>query len=560
MTTRRPHTILAALAFAAASALGVSGCTFITGPGGGTSTQGGSPAPSATADSLEGTTSKAYGTEGMAPIGKLAPTIESAAMGIDADTATDERWAKFYEQEPQWGTCEDPKYTSAECATIDVPLKWNDPDGKTISLLISKLPASGEKKGSVLVNPGGPGGSGNQIVAEYGNQVTTEKLRANYDLIGFDPRGVKDSTPIRCLDDEGTDEYVSATFEDSDAGGAKAEEMWKKVTEACKANSGDLLQYVDTYSAARDMDVIRAVVGSKKLDYLGFSYGTYLGATYAELYPTHTGKIVLDGAVDPSITGDEMAAGQAKGFENAMTAFVKWCQEDAEKCPLDGSVEDGKKQVRDFLDSVTATPLTAADGRELTGALATTGVLTPLYGDENWGFLVSALDQAFQGSPDLLLMFADLANERNQDGTFESNGAYAISAVNCLDRQGVIDEKWAEKESERLASKYPSFGAELGGGGLQCKNWPVKGVRTPAPIHAKGSSTIVVIGTTGDPATPYPWAESLNEQLDNSVLLTFEGNGHTAYGRSGGCIENAVDAYFVEDTVPQDGLRCSAQG
>lgn len=495
----------------------------------------------------------------MAPIGKLAPTQQSAAMGIKEDTAKDKRWAKFYNQKANWGKCEDPKYSKAECATIEVPLKWNEPEGKTINLLISRLKASGQSKGSILVNPGGPGGSGNQIVAQYGTESTTEKLRENFDLIGFDPRGVKDSTGIKCLDDKGTDEYVSTTFADTEAGTRDAEAQWKKVTEACKANSGDLLNYVDTYSAARDMDVIRAAVDSEKLDYLGYSYGTYLGATYADLYPGRTGKIVLDGALDPALTADEVAAGQAAGFEESVTSFVEWCQSDGKaNCPLKGGTEEGKKQLKKFLDDTAKKPIKTSSGRELTGALALTGVLTPMYGNENWEFLALALGQAFQGNGDLLLMFADLANERNDDGTFESNGSYAISAVNCLDRQGVVDEKWVEKESQRLAKKYPTFGSDLGGSGTMCQQWPAKGVRTPAPIHAKGSSKIVVIGTTGDPATPYAWAESLNKQLENSVLLTFEGNGHTAYGRSGGCIEDAVDAYFVEGTVPKDGLRCEA--
>lgn len=545
----------AAAALIAATALAASGCSLIAGGQG--SGKKPSASPTASASSLEGTTSSAYGTEGMAPIGKLSPTIQSSAMGIDADTAQDKRWGKFYDQEISWEKCDDPKYSKAQCATVEVPLKWNEPDGKTISLLITKLEASGEKKGSLLMNPGGPGGSGNQSVAQYGSETTTEKLRQNYDLIGFDPRGVKDSAGIECLDDKGTDEYVSTTFSDTEAGSKDAEGAWKKVTKACKENSGDLLQDLDTYSAARDMDVIRQAVGSKKLDYLGYSYGTYLGATYAELYPKRTGKMVLDGAVDPSLTADEVAAGQAAGFEESVTSFVKWCQEGGtQKCPLKGSVEDGKKQIRDFLAEANKNPVKTSSDRELTGALALTGVLTPMYGNENWEFLAMALDQAFQGNGDLLLMFADLANERNSDGTFESNGSYAISAVNCLDRQGVVDEKWVEKESERLAKKYPTFGKDLGGSGTMCQQWPAKGVRTPAPIHAKGSSPIVVVGTTGDPATPYAWSESLNEQLDNSVLLTYEGNGHTAYGRSGGCIEEAVDAYFVEGTVPKDGLRC----
>ncbi|MDO5645216.1 MAG: alpha/beta hydrolase [Dermabacter sp.] len=556
--------VTAIAALAAASALALSSCGYLASlnRGGGSAGSGASPSasqPSVT--TLEGTTSTAFGTDGMAPIGTLATPMESAAMGIDADTASDQRWAEIYAQKPQWGPCEDPAYASAECATVKVPLMWNAPDQGSIDLLISKLATTGtgEYKGSLLINPGGPGGSGNQIVAEYGSSTGTDALRGSYDYIGFDPRGVKDSSGIVCLDDKQTDEYLSATFDtDTEDGRLASEESFATMIEACKANSGELLQYLDTWSAARDMDVIRAVVGSEKLDYLGYSYGTYLGASYAELYPERTGHIVLDAAVDPSITGDEMAAGQAAGFEDSVRAFVTWCQGQADgSCPLEGTVDQGVQKIRDFLDQTAQKPLTMSDGRELTGSLAVTGVLVPMYSSETWPMLAMALQLAFAGNGDLLGMFADLSNERNSDGSYASNGMFAITAVNCLDRLGVIDPEWVQTESERLEERYPTFGGMLGGGGISCEQWPAKPVRVPASIHASGSSTIVVIGTTGDPATPYPWSEALAEQLDNSVLLTFEGYGHTAYGRSGGCIEEAVDNYFINDVTPTDGLTCS---
>lgn len=507
---------------------------------------------------LENSTSKAYGTEGMAPLKSIAPVVESAAYDLGADPAKDERWKKFYDQRADWGKCERAEYQGAECATIEVPLKWNDPEGATLSLLLTRVPATGDdKKGSLLINPGGPGGSGAEHVAAYGSMTISSTVRKQYDLIGFDPRGVKDSDGVQCLDDAETDEMLSTDIPDTEEGKKKAKEWADKLAKACKAKSSDRIQYVDTYSAARDMDVIRAAVESEKLDYLGFSYGTYLGATYAEMYPERTGHLILDGAMDPALTTNEIVAGQAAGFEQAIKDFVTWCQNERGTCPLTGSVDEGIQQLRDFMTNAGKNPIPTASGRKLNETLASTAILTALYSNETWEYVALGIESAKNNnSADVLLMLADLANEREEDGSFKSNSTFANVAVNCLDHIGVTDEKWLKAEGERLAKKYPTFGPSLGTEEDGCANWPAKPVRYPEEIHAKGSSTIVVIGTTHDPATPYAWAESLNKQLDNSVLLTWEGFGHTAYSRSGGCIEEMVDAYLLEDKVPDDGAEC----
>lgn len=507
---------------------------------------------------LENSTSGAYGTEGMAPLKSIAPVVESAAYDLGADPAKDERWKKFYDQRADWGKCERAEYQGAECATIEVPLKWDDPEGATLSLLLTRVPATGDdKKGSLLLNPGGPGGSGAEHVAAYGSMTISSTVRKQYDLIGFDPRGVKDSDGVQCLDDAETDEMLSTDLPDTEEGKKKATEWADKLAKACKAKSGDRIQYVDTYSAARDMDVIRAAVESEKLDYLGFSYGTYLGATYAEMYPERTGHLILDGAMDPALTTNEIVAGQAAGFEQAIKDFVTWCQNERGTCPLTGSVDEGIQQLRDFMTNAGKDPIPTASGRKLNETLASTAILTALYSNETWEYVALGIESAkANNSADVLLMLADLANEREEDGSFKSNSTFANVAVNCLDHIGVTDEKWLKAEGERLAKKYPTFGPSLGSEEDGCANWPAKPVRYPKEIHAKGSSTIVVIGTTHDPATPYAWAESLNKQLENSVLLTWEGFGHTAYSRSGGCIEEMVDAYLLEDKVPDDGAKC----
>lgn len=493
------------------------------------------------------------GLEG--PLPELRKAGTSAAE-LDGDPAEDPAYASYYEQEISWGPCEDLDADGAECGMLTVPRQWNDPEAGDIEIAVAQIPASGEKQGSLVLNPGGPGGSGVNYLESVPYFLSSE-VQAAYDVVGFDPRGVGRSAPVTCLDDRETDEFLASTIDPTtEEGLAEAEKWGRRVAEACEQNSGEILPFVDTWSAARDMDVLRAALDSEKLDYLGFSYGTYLGSSYAELHPDRVGKFVLDAAIDPSLALNQISAGQAEGFERAIEAFLQDCLDaGADACPVKGDVERAKQQLQSFFASVDESPLDSGDpDRPLTGALARSAVLLMMYQDELWGFGREALDAAMTGDGSQLLMLADLGADRQNDGSYRTNGTYAISAVNCLDHPGVADVSWVEQEAERLAEEYPTFGPMLGGDG--CVLWPQEPVREPAPITAKGSAPIVVIGTMGDPATPYAWSQALAEQLENGLLLTFEGNGHTAYGRSGGCIEKEVDAYLLEGTVPEDGLVC----
>ena len=383
----------------------------------------------------------------------------------------------------------------------------------------------------------------------------SEKVREQYDLIGFDPRGVGASDGIRCLDDEQTDQYLS---EDDGPGvdvGKREEEM-STVAKACQKNSAAMLPVMDTLSAARDMDVIRAVVGSDKLDYLGFSYGTYLGQTYADTYPSRVGRMVLDGVMDPALDGDQISAGQAQGFENALGAFAQWCAKQKE-CAFSGGRSEMLSQLRAMLDGFEKTPLQTGDPeRPLTKALATSAVIMPMYADEMWPQLSSALIAAKKGDGKQLLRLADLSNERDEHGHYSGNSTFSILAVNCLDHPVDQNIDHMKAEAKSLAAKYPTVGEDMAYGGVACKQWPAKPVRTPAPIHAKGAAPIMLIGTTGDPATPYAWAQNVRKAIPNSRLITFEGNGHTAYGRSGPCVADAVDRYLVDGAMPKDDLTC----
>ncbi|MGO1567458.1 MAG: alpha/beta hydrolase [Brachybacterium sp.] len=529
----RPLSRIAAAAAAAVLLLG--GCTSSgTEPDGEGATDG---APTASAPEEQGPQLEELGT--------------SAAVDLPSDPVEDPAYASYYEQDIEWGPCEGVDGPELECGTVTVPLAWNDPGAGDIEIAVAQLPASGDRTGSLVTNPGGPGGSGVNFLESLPYLVSPE-IRGAYDLVGFDPRGIQRSAGVECLSDEETDEYLAATGE---PGSAETDEWSARIAEACEAHSGDVLPYLDTYSAARDMDVLRAALGSEQLDYLGYSYGTYLGASYAELHPDRVGRFVLDGAVDPSLPMNEFVAGQAGGFEQATEAFLANCLELGTGCPFKGSEDEAKQQLHALFATIDAGPLGTGDPeRPLTGALARSAVLMLMYEDGLWEMGRTSISAAMNGDGAPLLRIADLSAERSGDGTYRTNSTFAITAVNCLDHPGIADEEWVAQEAERLSEEFPTFGPMLGGD--SCAHWPVPPLREPAPITAEGAGPIVVIGTTGDPATPYAWSESLAEQLDDSVLLTFEGNGHTAYGRSGGCIEEQVDAYLLDGTTPEDGLRC----
>ncbi|MBD8079356.1 alpha/beta fold hydrolase [Cellulosimicrobium arenosum] len=462
-----------------------------------------------------------------------------------------EGFEDYYTQSLAWEDCGG----GFECTTARAPVSWDDPGSGDVEIALKRMPAAGERIGSLLTNPGGPGASGVDFVSGLATTVG-EPVADAYDLVGFDPRGVGESTPVVCLDDTRKDEALSRDFA-TDAAGleerAAASEEWAR---ACDENTGDLLGEVDTQSAARDMDMLRAALGDETLSYLGYSYGTQLGATYAGLFPDRVGRLVLDGAIDTSLTPDEISEGQAVGFENALRAYVADCQAGAE-CPLSGGTDAGMAQVRALLDRAKANPLPTDSDRRVTQTLAFYGIALPLYNDASWPVLTEALTEAIgAGTGNSLLYLADYYNDRNPDGTYSSNSAEAFRAVNCLDGRQDDDPGAMQDQLERLEETAPTMGSFFAYGGLVCEGWPYPAVAQDFDLHASGAAPIVVIGTTNDPATPYVWSEGLADTLDSGVLVTWEGEGHTAYGRSNACIGDAVDAYLVEGTVPEDGLTC----
>ncbi|WP_394940731.1 alpha/beta hydrolase [Psychromicrobium sp. YIM B11713] len=478
--------------------------------------------------------------------GKQGTSDPSVTQDVPADLLS------FYTQKVSWESCE----RSFQCAKVKVPMDYSNPRSESIELAVVRLPAQGSKTGSIVVNPGGPGSSGYDMVVNSPT-IFSNKLKSAFDIVGFDPRGVQRSAPVKCISDAEIDEERQKTYDlDTDAGLSSYEAENKTDIAQCKQNTGPVLGFIDTASSAKDMDIIRAVLRETKLDYLGFSYGTKLGAYYAEQFPQRVGKFVLDGAMDPSLGVEGIGMGQAKAFEAALHSWAENCVQSAD-CPVRGSADEAVQQIRELNESYQKTPQRTRDGRLLTGAGFSSGLSLAMYSTDLWDVLKKALSDAMAGDPNGMMSLADYAADRDPNsGKYNSNSTFAFTAINCLDYPMTSDVAAMRAESKALQAASPTFGKYFGYSGLSCKDWPYQSKLTPHPIKAQGTGPIVVIGTTRDPATPYQWAEALSKQLSSGVLVTWNGDGHTAYGRSNACITSAVDSYYLDGTTPQDGLKC----
>ncbi|MFE1378831.1 alpha/beta hydrolase [Streptomyces sp. NPDC058740] len=481
-------------------------------------------------------------------------TATATASGAGAGTAA---LGRYYGQKVSWRDC---GVANFQCATVLVPLDYAKPEAGDVKLAVSRVRASGPGKrlGSLLVNPGGPGGSAVGYLQGYAGIGYPAQVRARYDLVGVDPRGVARSEPVECLTGPRMDAFTQVDQTPDDAAETSAlAAAFKEFAAACEKRSGRVLPHVSTVAAARDMDVVREVLGDRKLNYVGASYGTFLGATYAELFPDKAGRLVLDGAMDPSLSAADLNRDQTAGFETAFQAFAADCVR-KQDCPLGTeSVPAATAVLQRFFRETDAKPVPTGESRRLGESLATTGVIAAMYDEAAWPQLREALTRAIGGEGSALLALADTYYEREPDGSY-ANLMSANAAVNCLDLPpaftGPAD---AEKAVPSFEKASPVFGRGLAWATLNCTYWPTPATGRPHRVTAAGAPPIVVVGTTRDPATPYKWARSLAAQLSSGTLLTYEGDGHTAYGRGSDCIDTAINTYLLEGIAPQNGKRCS---
>ncbi|OSZ59014.1 proteinase [Streptomyces pharetrae CZA14] len=499
-------------------------------------------------------------TSSVGSAGRAAQAGEAALTALPR--ATPSALASYYGQKLRWRACGAPGF---ECATLRAPLDYADPGRGDVRLAVARKKATGpgERLGSLLVNPGGPGGSAIEYLQMYAAIGYPAQVRARYDMVAVDPRGVARSEPVECLDGPDMDTYTQTDVTPDDRRETDGlVEAYKKFAEGCGADAPELLRHVSTVEAARDMDILREVLGDQRLTYVGASYGTFLGAAYAGLYPQRVGRLVLDGAMDPSLPARRMNLDQTAGFETAFQAFAKDCVRQPD-CPLGGagtSPRQAGKNLKAFFDKLDAEPIPAgdADGRRLGESLATTGVIAAMYDESAWPQLREALTSAMKGKDGAgLLVLSDSYYERDGEGAY-SNLMFANAAVNCLDLPPSFDgPDDVRKALPAFEKASPVFGESLAWAALNCAYWPVAPTGEPRRIEAKGAKPIIVVGTTRDPATPYRWARSLAGQLSSGRLLTYDGDGHTAYGRGSDCVDRTINAYLLRGTPPADGKRCS---
>lgn len=470
----------------------------------------------------------------------FGPVQPPVAGLVDAPAGKD--LGPYLKQTWDWRECG----SGTKCAEVLAPLDYQGSSARAVTLALRLKPATKSPKlGSLFINPGGPGGSGKELVTSF----KTAGLE-QYDIVGWDPRGTGDSTPVRCLSDVELDTFLS--LDGSPDTAAERQSLLRAnydFGQACWERNGDLLNHVGTIETVRDLDLLRQLLGDHELNFVGYSYGTRIGAGYAELFGANTGRLVLDAAVN--ITADDSVI-QAQGFDLALGNFATWCA--AHSCGLGASRAEVQATIAKLFDDLDAKPLVVGD-RKLTESLAVSGVAAVLYsGEPGWEVLSVALQRAIRGEGARLLKAADVLNSRDSAGHFSSR-LYAFRAVSCLDAtdHGVLDADRIWQVDQR---KAPIFGRYFGPD-YACALWPAK----PSPaadLHPVGARArpLLVIGSTGDNAAPYQFAESMARQLESATLITYEGAGHGSYGGKSACIDEVVVSYLVAGRVPRGAVRC----
>ena len=471
-------------------------------------------------------------------VAQVPSPIEQVESGVD-----------FSKQQISWEACD----AGFECSSVAVPLDHLNPGGQIFEISLIRKTGT-QDLSPLLMNPGGPGASGVAFMRDSYESIGTEKLRSNFQLIGFDPRGVGESAPVTCSDMTLKDQvyYEESGFPlGSERDIEASQDLLARFAASCQESGLDVA-YFNTQQAARDMDVIRAALGVEKLDYLGYSYGTELGATYIALFPDRVGRFVLDGAVDPTLSSGESTVNQVAGFDKAFRTYLADCLAQDE-CPFEGTVDNALKRVDQLLADLQTTKLASQYDREVGLTVALYGIFAALYSQASWPYLTQGFEEAFQGDGSTLLLLADFYNDKDPEGGYLSNINEANTAINCADERVAPEDFAMVKQSAMDASQV--FGKHFAFPELGCLGWPEGKSMVAIDYTVALEVGPLVIGTTGDPATPYQQAVSLAKILSGATLLTFQGEGHTAYGLDT-CVNDHVENYLLGENLGSAELIC----
>jgi pimeloyl-ACP methyl ester carboxylesterase len=446
-----------------------------------------------------------------------------------------------------WAPCQD----GLQCGSVAVPLDYFVADSPTIEIAVARHPAEdpAARIGSLVINPGGPGGSGiDDLPSEL--SVLTSGLLQHFDIVSFDPRGVDRSSPVTCGESGGAADQglIPDPAPTTPAGQQTLLADDQDYAQQCEKASSGLLPFVGTVDVARDLDRIRAALGDAQLTYIGHSYGTLLGLTYAQMFPTHVRAMVLDGVIDPAVSAQQMVTDQAVGFENVLNQFFSWCRSSG--CAW----QEGADPLQSLLSlnaKLVSAPIPAGSGRQAGPGELFTAVLSALYTPSGWPRLATALARAEGGDGAQLVSMTDSYNTENGP-----NAVDADNAVSCLDHPAPRDVTAYPQLASGAGAQAPFFGPALMWGLLQCSVWATPPTRTPAPVTAQGAPPILLVSSSGDPATPHQWAESVESELAHAALVTWQGSSHVAYYYSA-CVRSIDQAYVLNGTLPANGTVCS---
>ena len=453
---------------------------------------------------------------------------------------------EFQNQELKWHNC----YKNFQCSTLLVPVDYDKITSDVFHLKVIKFKATDQRQklGALIVNPGGPGASAFDYAYNAEN-IVSAVIRQKYDIVGFDQRGVGQSDPIRCLTDKETDEMLAGPMiADTPENQRKMVENAKFFANKCKKLAGDKLTHLSTFESAKDMELLRLALNEPKLNYLGKSYGTYLGTLYASLYPTKVGKMILDGAINPSLSIQEQNLAQARGFELALNQFLS-----------ENKIR--KIEIFNLFKKLQNEPIETRSDRKLNDSLAILGVASALYDDKTgWPKLSLALRQAFDGDGTLLLELSDEYSGRSKTGKYLSNENDIAPIISCLDWPPPNENIKNNMNLKRFVDAAPFFGPFLANNQMVCKYLSSEINKVKLNLKIQITNSVVIIGTTRDPATPYEWAYSLSKIFPNSFLVTFDADGHTGQGRNNSCIDGAVNKYLLDSLGSFMAINCPMVG